>query len=127
MHRLLLVLARPVFEVSGCPVNGQKSLLEIIRVTRDEVSIMLMRGNMLVGTMGLIRPTWWYGDVAFLTDRWHFVLPEIDGTPAAGMLIEEAKLIAQAAELKFIHQGKMRKARNGVHLMMPRVYDPEVM
>jgi nucleotide-binding universal stress UspA family protein len=121
IHRFLLVMAQPAMQ---CPVDGPKSLTEIIRVARDEAAIMLMRDRTLIGTIGIIRPTWWYGHGAFLTDRWHFILPEIDGTPEAKLLINEAVSIADAAGLKFYHQGKIRPARNGVHLMMPRVYDP---
>ena len=121
IHRFLLVVAQPAFQ---CPVDVVKSLHEVIRVARDEVAIMLMRGDVLIGTMGLMKPKWWYGDGDFLTDRWHFVLPELMNTPDGGLLLDEAVAIAKAADLKFYHQGKIRPARNGVHLMMPRVYDP---
>lgn len=122
IHQFLLVVAVPVLQ---CPVNGLKSLQEIIRVTRDEVALMLVRDGHLIGTMGIINPTWWYGDGAFLTDRWHFVLPEFDTTPEAELLLDEAIKIAAAAGLKFYHQGRIRQGKRGVLRLMPRVYDGE--
>ena len=122
IHRFLLVVAQPAMR---CPVGIEKSLREVIRVARDEAAIMLMRGDMLIGTMGVMRATWWYGDGAFLTDRWHFCLPAVMNTPEAELLIEEAKAIGRIAGLEFIHQGKIRAAKNGVSRMMPRAYSPE--
>ena len=119
MHELLLVVARPAML---CPVNVVKSLQEVIRVTREEVALMLVRDGRLIGTMGLINPTWWYGDEGFLTDRWHFVLPEVMNTPAADMLEDEAIKIAEAAGTIFVHQGKIRKGKKGVPRLMPRVF-----
>jgi hypothetical protein len=59
-------------------------------------------GNRLVGTMGLVRPTWWYSDETFLTDRWNCCAePEKHGG-AAFALDAEAKAIAQGAGLMFI-------------------------
>lgn len=121
IHRFLMVVAQPAFQ---CALDVEKSLIEVIRVVRDEAAIMLMQGDMLIGTMGLIKHRWWYGQDEFLTDRWHFVLPSLMHSPGAGLLIDEAVAIAGAAGMKFYHQGKIRPARNGVHLMFPRVYDP---
>jgi len=119
IHRFLLWVAKPAMH---CPVNGIKSLEEIIRVVRDEVGIMAMVGDALVGTMGIIKPTWWYGDEEFLTDRWHFVLPQYDGTAISQALLDEAVKIADGAHLKFFHQGRARRAKNGVYYMWPRIY-----
>lgn len=82
---------------------------------------MLFDGEVLVGTMGLVRPTWWYGDGEFLTDRWHFVLPDYDGTAGSQMLLDEAIEIARGAGLEFFHQGRARERRPGVYFMWPRV------
>lgn len=122
IHEFLLVVATPVLQ---CPVNVVKSLQEIIRVTRDEVALMLVRDGRLIGTMGLVNPTWWYGDEGFLTDRWHFVLPEFDSTPESELLLDEAIKVADAAGLKFFHQGRIRKGKRGVQRFMPRVYGGE--
>lgn len=119
IHRFLLVVARPALL---CQVNVQKSLLEVIRVTKEEVAIMAMRGDMLVGTLGLIRPVWWYGDDAFMTDRWNFCI-DSEKHGGAGQLLEaEAKAIAGAAGLPFINQGKVRRRKDGSYLMFPRVH-----
>ena len=122
IHQFLLVVAAPAMQ---CPVNPLKSLEEIIRVVKNEVALMLIRDGFMIGTMGIVNPVWWYGDATFLTDRWHFVLPDVYNTPAADMLEDEAIKIAEAAGIKFIHQGKIRKGKRGVPRLMPRVYGGE--
>ena len=122
MHQFLLVVARPALQ---CEVNVVKSLQEIIRVTNEEVALMLIVDGRLVGTMGIINHTWWYGDAGFLTDRWHFVLPEFDHTEASAALFDEALKVAEAAGLKFYHQGRIRQGKNGVMRLTPRVYGGE--
>lgn len=122
IHRFLLVVAQPAMH---CPVNAEKSLHEVIRVTKFEAAIMAIVDGFLVGTMGIIKPTWWYGDGEFLTDRWHFVLPDHHHGPVNDALIAEAHAIADSAALKFFHQGKARELKNGVRLLMPRIYVPE--
>jgi hypothetical protein len=117
-----MIVARPALH---CDIDVIKSLNEIIRVAKFEAALMLMQGDIMVGSMGLIRPTWWYGNGMFLTDRWHFVLPEFSNTPAAALLMSDAVKIAQSAGLEFIHQGKIRPAKNGVPRLMPRAYPPE--
>lgn len=119
IHRFLLVVARPALL---CPINPVKSLNEIIRVTKEEVALMAMRGDMLVGTLGLIRPVWWYGDDSFLTDRWNFCVDAEKHDGAGALLDDEAKAIARAAELKFVNQGKIRRQKHGNNfLMFPRL------
>jgi hypothetical protein len=122
MHRFLLVVARPAMQ---CPVDAQDSLLEIIRVTKESVALMAIKDGLLVGTMGLISPNWWYNTkVSFLTDRWHFVLPDLWHSPVNAALKAEALKIAADAGLQFIHQGKIRE-RGGEYLMMPRSFRPK--
>lgn len=116
IHRFLLVVAQPAML---CPVNGIKSLNEIIRVTKFEAALMAVHNGVLVGTMGVIKPTWWYGDGEFLTDRWHFVLPQFAHGEAGKMLEEEAVKLADEAGLIFIHQGKIRSKKRGMFRMMP--------
>lgn len=122
IHRFLLVVAQPAMR---CPVNIVKSLEEVIRVVRDEVALMLIHGDVMVGTMGIINPTWWYGDGGFLTDRWHFVLPAFDSTEASAMLMDEAIKLADASGLEFIDQGRLRRGKRDVLRMRPRVYGGE--
>lgn len=117
-----MIVAQPAMR---CPINVVKSLNEIIRVAKHEAAIMVMHGDVMVGTMGIIKPEWWYGDGEFLTDRWHFVLPAFVHTPTAECLMTEAKEIARITGLEFIHQGKIRPAKNGVSRLMPRAYPPE--
>lgn len=115
-----MIVAQPAMR---CPLNVIKSLNEIVRVAKFEAAIMVMHNDIMVGTMGLIKPTWWYGDGAFLTDRWHFVLPAFTNTPTATALMDEAKAIASIAGIEFIHQGKIRPPKNGIARMTPRAYE----
>ena len=108
-----------------CPINVVKSLDEIVRVAKFEAAIMVMHGDTMVGTMGIVRPTWWYGDADFLTDRWHFVMPAFMHTPTAALLMTEAKSIASIAGLKFLHNGKIRTGKDGTLRLCPRIYPPE--
>jgi len=119
MHQFLLVVAQPAMR---CQVNPIKSLQEIIRITKESVALMAIRNGHLVGTLGVMRATWWYGDADFLTDRWNFVLPQERNGEAGAMLMAEAEMIAEAAGLEFIDQGKMRRKKGGNNfLMMPRI------
>jgi hypothetical protein len=72
IHQFLSVVALPVLR---CPINPKKSHDEVKRIVRDKTALMAMIDGELVGSMGLIDAVWWYGDVAFLTDRWHFCFP----------------------------------------------------
>jgi hypothetical protein len=59
---------------------------------------MAMRGDKLVGTIGLINPKfWWNTKIGFLTNRWFFTLP---GSKSGKSLLAEARAIAQASELE---------------------------
>ena len=121
MHRFFLVVAAPHFR---CPVDPVKSLEEMIRlVDEGHAVLMAIVDGRLVGTMGLMKATWWYGAGEFLTDRWHFALDDPRSAAASKALMEEAKAISALSGLEFIHQGKIRPARDGVTLMMPRVYN----
>lgn len=121
IHRFLLVVAAPHLWGS---INVEKSLAEIIRVAKYEAAIMAIVDGNLVGTMGLIKPVWWYGDDEFLTDRWNFVLPQFHHTEVEAVLKAEALKIAEQAGLRFINQGKLREMKDGTGLMFPRVYTP---
>lgn len=124
IHRFLMIVAEQAGALR-CPINVVKSLDEIIRVAKFEAAIMVMHGDSMVGTMGIIKPSWWYGDADFLTDRWHFVLPAFMHTPTAALLMTEAKSIASIAGLEFIHNGKLRAGKDGVLRLFPRIYAPE--
>jgi hypothetical protein len=91
--------------------------MEVLRVVQQEAALMLFAGEKLVGTMGIMKVTWWYGAGEFMTDRWDFALPGHDGK----LMLEEAKRIAGAAGLEFWHNGKGRE-RTGVHRRRPTIY-----
>ena len=117
IHRFLVKVAGPVLR---CEVDIVKSLMEVLRVVQQEAALMLMDGDELVGTMGIMKVTWWYGAGEFMTDRWHFALP---GQPSEALL-DEAVEIAHAAGLDFIHQGKIRE-RKGIYRGRPTLYAVE--
>lgn len=119
VHRFFLVVAEPHFR---CPVDPVKTLEEMIRLAAEHAVIMAIVDGHVVGTLGLMKATWWYGPGEFLTDRWHFALPDPQFAEASKAIMEEAKSIAALSGLEFIHQGKIRPARNGVTLMTPRAY-----
>lgn len=89
----------------------------------QEAALMAIIDGMLVGTLGIIKPTWWYGDGDFLTDRWHFVLDEHRNGPVDKALMDEAFKLADDAGLEFVDQGKIRE-RRGKLLAFPRVHVP---
>lgn len=122
IHRFLLIVAKPQMR---CAPDIEQSLLEIIRVTKYEAALMAVLDGNMVGTMGIMKATWWYNPaVAFMTERWHFVLPQFHNGPVDKALLGEALAIASLADLEFVDHGKMRE-RNGRFLMMPRVYPPD--
>jgi nucleotide-binding universal stress UspA family protein len=123
IHRFLLVVAAPAMLA---PVSAVKSLHEVFRVAAQEAAIMAIVDGFLVGTLGLMKVDWWYSDEgSFLTDRWHFVLPQHKHGPIDKALLNEARAIADDAGLPFVNQGKIRRLKDGSHLMTPRVYFPE--
>lgn len=122
IHQFLLIVAQPQMRA---PVDPIASLEEIIRVTRDEVAIMAIKGGHLIGTLGLIHVPWWYApDHDFMVDRWHFVLPQFQNGDANRMLENEAQVIADAAGIEFINQGKIREKR-GKLMIFPRTIDKQ--
>jgi len=121
IHQFLLVVAAPHLWGS---IGVEKSLAEILRVAKTEAAIMAIIDGKLVGTMGIIKAVWWYGDDEFLTDRWNFVLPQFHHTEVEVALKREAMALADQAGLRFINQGKLREMKDGTGLMFPRVYTP---
>lgn len=104
IHRFLCILAIPTLPVKA---NHSKSATEVYRVVNTECALMVMRGDFLVGTMGIIKPDFWYGDGHFLVNRWFHAIP---GTGAGRMLIREAIAIARGADLELwiIDEAKCR-------------------
>lgn len=122
IHKFLLVVAAPS-AVDG--INVVKSLQEVIRVVASEVALMAIHNGILVGTLGIMRGTWWFNDTDFLTDRWHFCLPAFYHGPADIALMDEARQIAAAAGLRFVDNGKLRDGKGGVLRLTRRLYSPE--
>lgn len=122
IHRFLMIVAAPHLWGS---VDVEKSLREVLRVVTTEAALMAIVDGMLVGTMGIIKPVWWYGNDEFLTDRWNFVLPQFHHTGVEKELMVWAKTIADDAGLRFINQGKLRAMKDDTGLMFPRVYTPD--
>lgn len=108
------------------PVDPVKSLHEIIRVAKFEAAMMAILDGYLVGTLGIMKATWWYSQQEFLTDRWHFVLPQFQHGAVDKLLKAEARAIAQDAQLKFIDQGRLRQIRDGTYLrVQSKAFSPE--
>jgi hypothetical protein len=102
MHRFLVAVAGPTLPF---PIDARKSVEEIWRVTKHDIALMALRGNRLVGTLGLLRPDFWWGNGGYLANRWFFTLPnEGAGVP----LLREARAIAIASglELHIIAEAK---------------------
>lgn len=97
IHRFLLIVAGPV---QPGPVDAQKSAVEVWRVvTQDVGAIMALDGDRLVGTMGIIRVTHWWGDVDLLYSRWFFALPR---SHAGRPILKEADELAKGMGLELI-------------------------
>lgn len=94
VHRFLCVVAGPT--LPG-PIDPMKSATEVWRATNDEVVLMAVADENLVGTLGLIRVVPWWGSTEYLANRFFFTLP---GTRCGKALLREAKAIAVASDLE---------------------------
>lgn len=94
LHQFLCQIAGPMLPGA---IDPKDSIEEVWRVVQEEVAVMAMQDDKLVGTIGLICPKFWWGKVWFLTNRWLFSLP---GSKAWRPLLKEAKAIAVAADLE---------------------------
>ena len=106
-HRFLCVLAIQNKMLPG-PIDHKDSAVEVWKVATESVILMAMRGDMLMGTLGLIQvPFWWNHRVRFFVNRWLFVVP---GSGACAPLIRDAVAIAKASghELYIIDEAKSR-------------------
>jgi hypothetical protein len=94
MHRFLCVVAGPLLPGR---IDPKKSATEVWRVTKQEVALMAVQDNILIGTLGLVQPDFWWGKVHFLANRWFFTLPR---SRAGRPLLKEARAIARASALE---------------------------
>jgi len=94
-HRFLCVVAGPTLPGA---IDPQKSAVEVWRVVNHDVALMAIRDDKLVGTLGLMCVTPWWGATQYLCNRWFFCLP---GSRAWRPLLKEAKAIAVGSEMEF--------------------------
>jgi GNAT superfamily N-acetyltransferase len=117
IFRFLCAVARPVLH---CAISKEKSCAEIRRVVAERdygFAHMAFDGGRLVGTLGAIFVSWWYGDDHFFTDRWFFALP---GHRWAGArLLAEADAIARAVGVPLIVNLKQRRTTAAVTFVQP--------
>lgn len=129
IHEFLCVVAGPT--LPG-PIDHKDSATEIWRVARESVAIMAISEERLVGTIGLIRPTfWWNAKLPFLANRWAFALP---GSRAWKPMLREATAIAVASglELHVISEARgsvtiFNKSNNRQVRAQPREEAPHVL
>lgn len=94
IHQFLCVVAGPT--LPG-PIDPRDSATEVWRVVNHDVALMAIRDERLIGTMGLVRPKHWWGNVHFLANRWFFAVPH---SGAGKKLLAEAEAIAKASDLE---------------------------
>lgn len=125
IHQFLCIVAQPALH---CEIDAHKSMAEVVRVANDDVALMAEKNGHLVGTLGLIRPVWWYGLSHFLTDRWFFVIPTMTNQGIGAALLAEAAAIGFQSNLMLIINGKMhhraKTLGNGVWFTQPLVIAP---
>jgi hypothetical protein len=123
IHRFLCAVAPPVLH---CPIDQEKSLAEVRRVVCDRdygFAYLALEGTSLVGTIGAIFVSWWYGADHFFTDRWFFALPRSPGTSSRGWagprLLAEADAIARAVGVPLIVNLKQRRTTAAATFVQP--------
>jgi hypothetical protein len=124
IHRFLIAVAGPLLH---CPIDAEKSLAEVRRVIAERdygfAYLALEQGPggaRLVGTLGAIFVSWWYGADYFFADRWFFALP---GHRWAGpRLLAEADAIARAVGVPLIVNLKQRRTTAATTFVQPALY-----
>jgi len=117
IFRFLCNAATPVLH---CPINREKAFAEVRRVVGDRdygFAYLAFEDGALVGTLGAIFVSWWYGDDSFFTDRWFFTLP---GHRWAGpRLLAEGDAIARDVGVPLIVNLKQRRTTAAVTFVKP--------
>ena len=117
IFRFLCAVATPVLH---CPINHEKSFAEIRRVVTERdygFAYLALEDGQLVGTLGAIFVSWWYGDDHFFTDRWFFTLP---GHRWAGpRLLAEGDAIAREVGVPLIVNLKQRRTTAATTFVQP--------
>ena len=117
IFRFLCAVAAPVLH---CPINADKSFAEILRVVRERdygFAYLALEDERLVGTLGAIFVSWWYGDDHFFADRWFFALPF--NRWAGPRLLAEADAIARAVGVPLIVNLKQRRTTAAATFVKP--------
>lgn len=118
LHRFLCIIAGPVLHA---PINAVDSMNGVIEVLKKGFAVTARADGHLVGSLGIIRPAWWYNRAArFMTDRFFFVLPEFRHHVGGQMLVE-AHAIAADAGCPLIINGHQKRRRNGLGFIKPTV------
>jgi GNAT superfamily N-acetyltransferase len=119
IFRFLIEVARPVLH---CPIDPGKSFAEILRVVGERdygFAYLALADGALVGTLGAIFVSWWYGEDHFFTDRWFFTLP---GHRWAGpRLLAEGDAIAREVGVPLIVNLKQRRTTAAVTFVKPEL------
>lgn len=94
IHAFLCIVAGPT--LPG-PIHHKDSAIEVWRVVKHDVALIALRDGKIVGTIGLVKPKFWWGRKHFLANRWFFTLP---GSHSGPPLLKEAIGIAKASDLE---------------------------
>jgi hypothetical protein len=95
IHAFLCIVAGPRLPAE---IDPKDSATEVWRVAHQEVAIMAMREDKLIGTIGLVCPSfWWNSKVKFLVNRWAFAIP---GAGAWKPLLREARQIGVSSNME---------------------------
>lgn len=118
LHRFLCVIAGPVLHAPIDPTDSMNGVLEVLK--RGFAVTARAEGH-LVGSLGIIRPSWWYNRAArFMTDKFFFCYPEFRHHAGSRMLIE-AHAIATDAGCPLIINGHQKRRGNGLGFIKPTV------
>lgn len=77
-------------------------------------ALVAERAGQMVGTVGVICPEYWYGDVRFFADRWFFAVPDAQ-REIGSALRAEAEAMAREAGLKLVINLKQRGVGNVIY------------
>ncbi len=118
LHRFLCVIAGPVLHAPIDPTDSMNGVLEVLK---EGFAVTARADGHLVGSLGIIRPAWWYNRAArFMTDRWFFCYLQFRHHVGGRMLIE-AHAIAADAGCPLIINGHQKRKSNGLTLIKPTV------
>lgn len=119
IHGFLCIVAGPYLPGT---IDPKESATEVWRVVNEEMALMAIYQDRLIGTIGLIRPKfWWAKKTHFLVNRWFFTLK---GTNVGYQLLKESIDIAKASELE-LHIVDEKKQRYRIFNRHPRRDRPE--